>query len=155
MPPVADEGAGRARALGHLAEGPELRGIGGVVRLIGAGEVAHDERERPGLGPGARSGPVGGLHPQPVHAAVELDAIGRLGQGRAVAGELLGAVEHGRQARVADRVASPAMWPEKTLISGPGAEGLAQGYAFLGHGDEEAARARLRPGGRDRPAPRP
>jgi hypothetical protein len=95
--------------------------LAGWSGLIGAGEVAHDERERPGLGPGARSGgPVGGLHPQPVHAAVELDAIGRLGQGAAVAGELLGAVEHGREARVADRGASPAMWPEKTLISGPG-----------------------------------
>ena len=67
-------------ALGHGAEGGKLGSIGGVIGLVRAGQVRHDEIGSRRQGLVAQAGPFGGFHAQPVHAAVQLDREGLDGQ---------------------------------------------------------------------------
>lgn len=79
-------------------------GVHGVIGFVGAGQMRHDHAQGAGHGCFAQAGPVGGFHPEAVHAAIELNAIGVGAQAGLMALHLFHRIQHGHQLCLADHL---------------------------------------------------
>ena len=108
-----------------------------MIRLIGTGQMAHDQ------GRGLRhhdrcyGRPFRPLHPQTVHARVELDAKGLTWERFKLACQLVERVDHRDQIKLKDRVGVARHMPTEHVYQRIGANGLTDLCAFFDRGDKE------------------
>ena len=117
-----------------------------MVRLIGAGQMRHHQHGLLRKGDVAQGGPLGGLHPQPVHPAVKLDAEGMTRQGFHVGQQLVDRVDHRGKVSLPDHVGVTGHMPRKDTDAGAGTQHAPQLHPLFGEGHEKQLCARCRQG---------
>jgi len=88
-----DQRPGRGHTVRHRGERLQLGCVLRMLRVIRAGQMRHDQFQRPAFQPRTNSRPIRRFQPKAVHARIKLDAIGMTGQGIPVSRGLFGAVQ--------------------------------------------------------------